>query len=255
MMPGMRRSAGCAALTLILAACGTEAPRPSASPTPAPPTPVASPTSTPTVASGSGFARDTVVTVLRDGLTLRDGPGTAYEPVGARALVGTGVGSAGAPYVLAVGERLLIQEGPLYVEGTDWYSVRAADMPEMEDMIFTEGWVPAGDGEGEYLEPIPGPARSCCFWAAGVGSGVTVAVPPPTACSPSECGRVIAWVAGLSEPADTCPLRITQALTGAVIAEELISGWARGGTWWLEQEGAGVVVETECSWSVHIGPA
>lgn len=255
MMPSMRRWPACAALMLILAACGTQAPRPSALTTPSPGALAASPTSSPIAAAANGFTRDTVVRVLQDGLTLRSGPGHAYGEVGAHDVGPGSVELIDTPYLLATGERLLIQDGPLRIEGIDWYSVRAADLPEPDDVIFTEGWVPAREGDAEYLETASASDASCCFSAAGVGSGVTVPVPPPGACSPSACGRAIAWVGGISEPAGTCQIQITQAITGEVIGEKSIRGWSRVVAWWHEQEGAGVVIETDCSWSVHVGPA
>jgi hypothetical protein len=167
-----------------------------------------------------------------------------------------GVEAVGAPYLLRAGERLFIQDGPIRSEGKDWYSVRPAQSPELGDLFFAEGWAPIGEGSDTYLEASAMPDPSCCFSAAGVESGATLQVPRLATCTaPSACGRALAWVAGLADPALTCELRITQDTTDAVIVEERIEGWARGAEWWPEHAEAAMIVETDCSWSLHLRPA
>jgi hypothetical protein len=62
-------------------------------------------------------------------------------------------------------------------------------------------------------------------------------------------------VAGLADPASACELRITQDPTGAVIVEEKVEGWARGAVWWPELAETAIIVETDCSWSLHLRAA
>jgi hypothetical protein len=194
---------------------------------------------------------------MRDGIALLRGPGKGYLEVDAmRTSVSLGVEAIDAPYVLRAGERLFIQDGPIRTDGTDWYSVRPAQSPELGDFFFAEGWVPVGEGGESYLRATAMPDPSCCLSAAGVGSGATLQVPPLATCTgPSACGRAIAWVAGLPDPADTCELRITQDKADGPIIDERIAGWARGAAWWPERAEAAIVVETDCSWSLHLRPA
>jgi len=270
----MRPPAACLAVGLILAACGSQPPVPTsssgagdpahagpsfttapASGSPAPsvvqPAPPSEPASSPRAGE---FQRDSVVEVVRDGFAVHSGPGSGYPPVEATRTRPSGVETVGAPYLLSVGERLKIQDGPIRLEGSAWYSVRPAGLVSLGDLSFAEGWVPADEGGDAILEPSATPDASCCFSAAGMGIGASVQVPPPARCSAEAgCARAIAWAAGLADPAGSCMLRMTQSAT--VIVDQRIEGWARGAAWWPEHAEAAIVVETNCSWSLHVGPA
>ena len=192
--------------------------------------------------------------MVRDGFAVHSGPGSAYPPVEATRTGLSGVETVGAPYLLIVGQRLIIQDGPIRLEGSAWYSVRPAGLVSLADVFFTEGWVPVDEGGDALLEPSATPDASCCFSASGMGIGASVQVSPPAACNAEAgCARAIAWAAGLADPAGICTLRITQSAT--VIVDQRIEGWARGGAWWPEHAEAAIVVETNCSWSLHVGPA
>ena len=264
----------CFALTLILTACGPLNPSPTSHPDahpfsePAPspsspttqlPTPSlgqpASPTQSANPPTTDDLQRDSVVEVVRDGVAVYSGPGSGYPHVEATRTRPSGVETVG-PYLLSVGERLIIQDGPIRLGGSAWYSVRPAGLVSLGDLFFAEGWVPVDEGGDAYLEPSATPDASCCFSASGMGIGASVQVPPPAACSAEAgCARAIAWAAGLADPTGGCTLRITEERSATVIVDQRIEGWARGAAWWPEHAEAAIVVETNCSWSLHVGPA
>ena len=264
----------CFALTLILTACGSLNPSPTSHPDahpfsePAPspsspttqlPTPSlgqpASPTQSANPPTTDDLQRDSVVEVVRDGVAVYSGPGSGYPHVEATRTRPSGVETVG-PYLLSVGERLIIQDGPIRLGGSAWYSVRPAGLVSLGDLFFAEGWVPVDEGGDAYLEPSATPDASCCFSASGMGIGASVQVPPPAACSAEAgCARAIAWAAGLADPTGGCTLRITEERSATVIVDQRIEGWARGAAWWPEHAEAAIVVETNCSWSLHVGPA
>jgi hypothetical protein len=206
-------------------------------------------------AATAALDRDSVAEVVRDGLQVLRGPGSGYGQVEAWLTRLSGLEPAGVPYVLIAGERLFIQDGPIHIEDADWYSVRPAELLSLGDAFFTEGWVALREADGPYLEPRATRDRSCCYSAAGTGDA-TIEVPPLVPCAgPGPCSRAMAWVAGLADPAATCRIRITQDRTATVIVDQRIEGWGRGAAWWPEQAESAIFVETDCSWSVHVGPA
>ncbi len=249
---------------LVLAACAPAAPAPlrgSSEPSArisvlasvSAPTPVASEATT--IIYGD-FRRDAVVSVVAEGLTVHAGPGAGYEQV--RGIdVALGAVPVGDPYVLNVGERIVIQDGPLRVDGSDWYSVRAADLPDPGDTIFAEGWVAAGPPGAGNLALLTEPRTGCCYSAAGSGRAVSPPVQAARACqAPSLCAQVIAWAAAAPDPSAQCRIRISREGSEALlVADEEISGWERGGAFWPGGPGAVVVIDGDCTWSVHIGPA
>ena len=250
------------ALVLSMGACSSQAVSPSmrAAPARVESSPSARVTVMPTSPTASREAEATdllpasIVEVTVDGLAVRRGPGTAYEQLGAARFTANGVEPLGTPYRLMEGEELYIQEGPLRVDGTAWYSVRyLGDVmwvtPGGTDSTV-EGWVAAGEGGIAYLQVSRVPDELCCFYASGVGSGVTPPLPRVPSC-PEGYPCVIPWVAGQGDPAGTCELRMTVETTHALIVEESITGVTHGVVMWTE-EGAAVVVDSECSWSLAV---
>jgi hypothetical protein len=203
------------------------------------------------------YTRASVVEVTRDGIGLRAGPGTLYAEVLAQRVELGGINSTDEPYRLAVGERLVINLGPVRVDGTDWYSVRpAADTfgADVFDLDFGEGWLPAAEEGVENFRPSVVRDPACCLSVAGVGSIEDTQVPSVVCLSSSPCQAVITWIAGHGDPDGICDLQITVAATG-VIVDERIQGWTLGAELWRAQSPAVINVETDCSWSVHVGAA
>ena len=203
------------------------------------------------------FTRASVVEVTRDGIGLRAGPGTRYAEVIAHRVELTNVRSTGEPYRLEVGERLVINLGPVRVDGTDWYSVRpAADTfgADAFGLDFGEGWLPAAEEGAEYFRQSVVRDATCCWSLAGVGTVESVEVPSVACPSSSPCQPVITWIAGQGDPDGICDLRITLAASGAIV-DDRIQGWGLGAELWRAQGPAAISVETDCSWSVHVGAA
>ena len=266
----MRGAIAGAAVAVLLAACTTQAPDPPATSRDQPPglrsarpTDATEPRSVEPGASAgpdaqataSEFARYSVVQVITDAAPLHQGPGHEYAAVEAWSS-DPEVAPDGTLYRLSGGERLIIEGGPLTVDGTDWYLVRPAGLPERGSVIFNEGWVAVGDGEARYLQGPSPDASRCCFSAAAVGTATTQPVPAGPRCStPSVCGRAFGWVAGVDDPHGVCAFRVLSESSGEVLVDEAIDGWTRGGDWWLEPDGARLLVETDCSWALHVGPA
>jgi hypothetical protein len=250
-------------LVLSLTACSSQTATPSmpvAPPevesTPSPRVTVmpTSPAATHEVDAATDVLPASIVVVVVDGLAVRRGPGTAYEQLGAARFTADGVEPLGTPYWLTPGEELSIQAGPLRIEGTAWYSVRYLGdvmwvIPGGTDSTV-EGWVAAGEGPAAYLKVSRVPDEVCCFYASGVGSGVTPLLPRvPTCPEPYDC--LVTWVAGQADPDSTCDLRMTVETTGELMVEESIRG-VTSGVVTLTEEGAAMVVDSTCSWSLEV---
>jgi hypothetical protein len=63
---------------------------------------------------------------------------------------------------------------------------------------------------------------------------------------------VITWIAGHGDPEGRCDLQITLDASGGVIVDQRFQGWTRGAELWRDGP-ATFTVETDCSWSVHVG--
>lgn len=97
-----------------------------------------------------GLARDTlaVVTLAGDNLRVRRAPGvgdpaTRLKPV------------------LPAGTRMLIIDGPVSVDGLDWYEVQTDG-----ELIDLFGWVASGDNGDEWIQP----AAPRCWGELGAGT-------------------------------------------------------------------------------------
>ncbi|MGH2380371.1 MAG: hypothetical protein ACRDG7_04010 [Candidatus Limnocylindria bacterium] len=191
----IRRSSVLVALTVLVTACGqaaavpsqpvSEQPSPTAKPTASPthtPTaaPTAPPTATPTPAPSSdpdsptadappSFAWGDSVRVTADGLAVRRDPythapfvrGLAYDPVSLERLPIDG------DLRLTAGHQLIVNLGPLVLDGIPWYRVHTGLQPgETSDEMITwdadgdgegsdSGWIAGGSADDPYLEATP----------------------------------------------------------------------------------------------------
>jgi hypothetical protein len=192
--------------------------------------------------------------VTGDGLAVRQGPGTAYTLLAAARWDDDGVEVLGSPYRLSVGDELVIGQGPLAIDGRDWYGVmnsdRAINWTLPGDPEFgVPGWVAANDGAAAFVRLVTQASDSCCFSNSGIGPATTGEVPaPPT---PQGGSRGVEITVGHADPAESCHVRVADE-TGHVLVEETIVGWGNASGWW-PGEGSRLLIETECSWSLRVG--
>ena len=83
-----------------------------------------------------------------------------------------------SPYRLSSGEQLIVDLGPLAIEGRSWYMVRHADdaihwtVPG-DPQSGMPGWIAADDGTATFVRLVESGSQECCFTATGVGPSTT----------------------------------------------------------------------------------
>lgn len=193
--------------------------------------------------------------VTGDGLAVREGPGTAYTLLDAARWDDSGTEVLGSPYRLVAGEQLVIGQGPLAIDGRDWYSVRHTDdeirwTPPGDPGSGIHGWIATNDEAAEFVRLVVEASDPCCFVESGVGPSTTATV-PTLPVPPSGGMRGFTLTVGHVDPAAACHVLVTDH-TGEVLLDDTIVGWGNPGAWW-PGEGGRLVIETECAWSLNVG--
>lgn len=196
-----------------------------------------------------------VVEVTGDGLAVRQGPGTAYTLLDAARWGDDGVQVLGSPYRLTAGEQLVVGQGPLAIDGRDWYEVRHTDeeiqwTPPGDPDAGIQGWIAANDRDAEFVRLVTESSDPCCFVDSGVGPATTSEVPtlpvPPTGGM-----RGLTLTIGHADPAGSCDVRVTDEV-GEVLLDETVVGWGNPGAWW-PGDGGRLRIDSECAWSLRVG--
>jgi hypothetical protein len=239
------------AVTASASASATATPTPSATSEPSA-TLAPSPTSSPTA---DHYSAGDVLAVTGDGLAVREGPGTAYTMLGAARSDNSGTEVLGSPYRLAAGEQLVVGQGPLTIDGRDWYGVAHSDdaihwTPPDEPEAGIQGWIAANDGAAHFVRLVAEGSDPCCFMESGVGSATTAAIPTLPVGAPGAI-RGFTLMIGHTDPAGSCHVRVTDD-TDQVLLDQTVVGWGNPGAWW-PGDGDQLVIDTECSWSLRVG--
>ena len=237
------------ARTPSASASATTTPTPSAT---SEPSATPSPTSSPTA---DHYSAGDVLAVTGDGLAVREGPATAYTVLAATRWDDSGSEVLGSPYRLVAGEQLVVGQGPLTIDGRDWYAVAHSDdsiqwtaIDEPESGIY--GWIAANEGEADFVRLVAEGSDPCCFVQSGVGSATTAVVPALPVGVPGAI-RGFTLTIGHSDPAGSCHVRVTDD-ADQVLLDQTIVGWSNPGAWW-PGDGDQLIIETECSWSLRVG--
>lgn len=130
----MRSSSGWSGLLLaaVLAACGGAEPATQAPTLP----PASTPEATAEPSTATGFAPDTLVSVIEGPLRVRSKPSVEED-------------SEKFTPLLDTGQRLFVISGPVQGSGYNWYLVRP-----VAKRVTSDGWVSAGSREGvPWLQP------------------------------------------------------------------------------------------------------
>jgi hypothetical protein len=212
----------------------------------------ASPTSRP---RAERYRLDDIVAVTVDGLAVRQGPGTGYTMLAAARWGGDGIQVLGSPYRLAAGEELIVGQGPLAIDGRDWYAVRHTDeeiqwTPPGDPESAIHGWIATIDGAEEFVRLVAEASEPCCFYESGVGPATTAEVATLPA-GPPGASRGFVITLGHAEPVGSCHIRVIDE-SDQVLLDETVVGWGNPGAWW-PGEGDRLVIETDCSWSLRVG--
>lgn len=162
------------------------------------------------------------------------------------------------------GQYLMINDGPLVIDGIPWYLVVALYDADGVGIRSDEGWVAGGDGTSMYLvaedppppppdQPVYGPGPEPYTVMHGIGDAESY---PFHLDAPVG----IRWYAAALD-GTTCRLTITLQPEAVEMVSTQIVGWHGGDEWWpqdydyqepLPTGAFWMDVDTDCSWSLRV---